>query len=121
MKEINNNFHKSQRIQPIKKLSWIFSSIVQEIQKTRAPTCYNIKNESGKAGYKSENLSKVDEITYESVLKSELYAILMVMRDFNKLLNTVIDLQYTERIDLHIETTEFISDDTKFTLLFIQL
>lgn len=27
----------------------------------------------------------------------------------------VINLQYTERIDLHIKTTEFISDDTKLT------
>ena len=52
------------------------------------------KNKSGKAGYKSEKLSKVEQIPYNSVQMAELYAILLVLRDFKGTLNIVTDLQY---------------------------
>ena len=58
---------------------------------------------------------------YGSAQKSELYDILMVLRDFKEPLNVVTDSQYAERIILHIETAEFIPDDTELTLLFIQV
>ena len=43
----------------------------------------------------------------------------MVLRDFKEPLNIVTDLQYAERVVLHIETTEFIPAGTELTLLFI--
>ena len=45
----------------------------------------------------------------------------MVQRDFKAPLNIVTDSQYAERIVLHIETAEFILDDTELTSLFIQV
>ena len=53
--------------------------------------------------------------------KAELYAILMVLRDFKKPLNIGTDSQYAERVVLHIETAKFIPDDTELTSLFIQV
>ena len=44
----------------------------------------------------------------------------MVLRDFKEPLHIVTDLQYAERVVLHIETIEFIPDDSELTLLFIQ-
>ena len=63
----------------------------------------------------------MDQSPYDSVQKAELYAILMVLRDFKEPLNIVTDLQYAESVILHIETAEFIPDDTELTLLFIQV
>ena len=37
----------------------------------------------------------------------------MVLRIFKEPLNIVTDLQYAERVILHIETAEFIPDDTE--------
>lgn len=45
----------------------------------------------------------------------------MVLFDFPEPLYIVTDSQYTERVVLHIETTELIPDDSELTLLFIQL
>ena len=45
----------------------------------------------------------------------------MVQRDFKNPLNEVTDSQYAERVILHIETAEFISDDTELTSLFIHV
>ena len=59
-----------------------------------------------KAGYTSEELSKVEQSPYTSVQKAELYAIFMVLRDFNEPLNIVTNSQYAERVILHIETAE---------------
>ena len=53
----------------------------------------------------------MEESPYYSVQKSEVYASLMVLKNFKELLNIVTDLQYGKGV-LHIETTEFISDDT---------
>ncbi|KAL6030018.1 hypothetical protein STEG23_006786 [Scotinomys teguina] len=78
-------------------------------------------NKQGKAGYKSEDLSKVVQSPYNSVQKSELYAILLVLMDFSEPLNIVTDSQYAERVVLHIETAEFIPDESELTSLFIQL
>ena len=44
----------------------------------------------------------------------------MVLRDFKEPLNIVTDSQYA-RVILHIETPEFIPDDTELTSLFIQV
>ena len=68
------------------------------------------------AGYTTENLSKVEQSPYDSVQKSKLYAILMVLKDFKEPVNLVTDLQYAERIVLHINIAEFIPDDTELTL-----
>ena len=54
----------------------------------------------------------MEQSPYNSVQKVELYAILMVLMDFNEPLNIVTDSQYAERVVLHIETAEFIPDDT---------
>lgn len=61
------------------------------------------------------------ESPYKSVQKSELYAILMVLSDFQEPLNIVTDSQYAERVVLHIETAELIQDYSELTSLFIQL
>ena len=45
----------------------------------------------------------------------------MVLRDFKEPLNIVTGLQYVKRVILHIETAEFIPDDTDLTSLFIQV
>ena len=63
----------------------------------------------------------MEQSPYNSVQKSELYAVLMALRYFKELLHIIIDLQYAERVVLHIETTEFILDDTELTSLFIQV
>ena len=53
------------------------------------------------------------ESPYKSVQKSELYAILILLSDFQESLNIV--------TDSHIETAEFIQDDSELTSLFFQL
>ena len=40
----------------------------------------------------------------------------MVLKDFKEPVNLVTDLQYAERIVLHINIAEFIPDDTELTL-----
>ena len=119
--EINNNYPKSKRLNFIKRTSWILPRIVRDAPITGAHTFYTDANKSGKAGYKSEELSKVEQSPYDSVQKAELYAILMVLRDFKEPLNIITDSQYAERVILHIETAEFIPDDTELTSLFIQV
>ena len=73
------------------------------------------------AGFKSEELSKVEKSPYNSVQKVELHAILMVLRDFKESLKIVTDPQHAERVVLYIESAEFIPDDMELTLLFIQV
>ena len=86
-----------------------------------ALTFYTDANKSGKEGYKSENLNKVAQSPYYSVQKSDLYAVLMVLLDFAEPLTIVTDSQYAERVVLHIETPEFVPNDSELNLLFIQL
>ena len=50
-----------------------------------------------------------------------LYVAIIVLRDFKEPLNIFTNLQYVERVVLHIETAEFLPDDTELTLLFFQL
>ncbi|KAL6089067.1 hypothetical protein STEG23_027555, partial [Scotinomys teguina] len=95
--------------------------IVRETPISGVLTFYTDANKQGKAGYKSEDLSKVVQSPYNSVQKSELYAILLVLMDFSEPLNLVTDSQYAERVVLHIETAEFIPDEPELTSLFIQL
>ena len=85
------------------------------------PTSSTDTNKSGKAGYKLEDLRKVEQNPYDSVQNSELHAILMILRDFKEPLNIVTDSQYAERVVLHIEIAEFIPDDTELASLFIQV
>ena len=80
--EINNNYPKSESIQLIKRTNWILPYIVGETPITGVPTFYADANKSGKADYKSENLSKVEQSPYDSLKKSESYAILMELKDF---------------------------------------
>ena len=56
---------------------------------------------------------------YNSVQNAELCAVLMVLRDFKEPLNIVTDLQYAERVVLHIETAKFMPDDAELSSLFI--
>ena len=63
----------------------------------------------------------MEQSPYNSVQKAEIYVILMVLRDFKEPHNIVTDSQYAERVILHIETAEFIPDDTELTSLFIQV
>ena len=81
MEEISNNYPQSKSIQLRKKINQILPHIIWDTPIIGAPTFYTDVNKSGKAGYKSENLSKVDQTPYDSVQKSELHAILMVLRD----------------------------------------
>lgn len=66
-------------------------------------------------------MSQVVESPYNSVKISQLYAILMVLLDFQESLNIVTDSHYAERVVLCTETVELIQDDAKLTSLFIQL
>ncbi|KAL6088155.1 hypothetical protein STEG23_004627, partial [Scotinomys teguina] len=119
--EINNCYPKSKRIEFIKKTEWVLPHIVRQKPISGVLTFYTDANKLGKAGYKSGDLSKVVQSPYNSVQKAELYAILMVLMDFTEPLNIVTDSQYAERVVLHIETAEFIPDNTELTSLFIQL
>ena len=74
----------------------------------------------GKAGYKSDNLTKVTQSPYNSVQKAELYAIIMVSLDYTEPLNVITDSQYAG-VALHIETADTIPDNTDLNLLLIQL
>ena len=99
----------------------ILHQILCDAPITGVHTFYTDVNKSGKAGYKSEELSKVDQNPYNFVQKAELYAIFMVLRDFKEPLNIVTDSQYAESVVLYIETVEFMPDDTELTSLFIQV
>lgn len=45
----------------------------------------------------------------------------MLLLNFPESLNIITDSQYAERVGLHIETTEFIPDNSELTILFMQL
>ena len=57
---------------------------------------YTDTNKSEKVGCKSENLSEVENSPYDSIQKSELYAIFKVLREFKDPLNIFTDSQYAE-------------------------
>ena len=80
--KITDSYPKSYRLNPIKRTSWILPWIVCDVPITGACTFYTDANKSGEVGYKSENLSKVEQSPYNPVQKAELYSILMVLRDF---------------------------------------
>ena len=82
--ELNSNYPKIDRLNLIKKTTWILLQIVHDVPITGARTLYTDTNKSGKAGYKSQELSKVEQRPSNSVQKTELYAILMVLRDFKE-------------------------------------
>ena len=119
--DINNKYPRSRRIEFLKKTDWILPRIVRSKPISGAPTFYTDANKSGKAGYKSEHTSKVMQSPYNSVQKSELYAIVMVLMDFTEPLNIVTDSQYAERVVLHVETADFVNDESELLSLFIQL
>lgn len=62
-------------------------------------------------GYKAGNTSKVIQKSICFSPKSELYAILMVLLNFNASLNIITASQYDEGVVLHIESAELISDN----------
>ena len=45
----------------------------------------------------------------------------MVLLDYPKSINIITDSLYVERVVLHIETAEFVPDNSELSLLFIQL
>lgn len=58
--EINNKYPKSKRLQFIKRTNWVLPHIVWRTPISGSPIFfYTDANKSGKAGYTSENLSKV--------------------------------------------------------------
>ena len=57
------------------------------------------------AGYKSENISKLNQISYDSVQRSNSYEIL-ILYNFPESLNIIIDSQYA--VVLQIATADFI-------------
>lgn len=109
------------RITFLKRTTRVLPCTVRKTPVSGVPIFYTDGNESVKAGCKSENLSKVIQNPYNSVKESELNAILMVLRNFAEPLDMVSDSWYVERVVLHMETDEFIHDETGLTLLFIQL
>ncbi|ERE72103.1 HERV-K-3q27.3 provirus ancestral Pol protein [Cricetulus griseus] len=117
---ISNNYPKL-RIKLIKKTVWILPHIIRQTPISGVLTFYTDANKSGKADYKAGEVSKVVQSPYTCVQKAKLHAILMVLMDFTELLNIVTDSQYAKRVMLHIETAEFIPDNTELTSLFIQL
>lgn len=58
---------------------------------------------------------------YISIQKLELYAILTVLLGFPEVLSINTDYLYVETVVLHIETAEFVPDNSELTLLFRQL
>lgn len=73
------------------------------------------------SGYKAGNISRVVQNPYNSVQKLKLYAILMIVFDFEELPNFMTYSQYAEMIVLCIKTAELIPDNSELTLLFVQL
>ncbi|MGE9501620.1 RNase H family protein, partial [Escherichia coli] len=74
--------------------------IVRQTPISGVLTFYTDANKSGKAGYKAGEIRKV----YTSVQNAELYATLMVLKDFTEPINIVTDSQYAETVVLHFET-----------------
>ena len=58
--EINSNYPQSDRINLIKRTTWILPQIVHDAPITGACTFYTDASKSGKVGYKLEELSKVE-------------------------------------------------------------
>lgn len=65
--EISNKHPKSKRLQFIKLTNWLVPQIIKEKPISEAPKFYTDANKSGKAGGKSEHLSKVAQSPYELV------------------------------------------------------
>ena len=65
--EINSNYPQSDRLNLIKRTSWILHQIACDAPITGAHTFCTDANKSGKAGYKSEELSKGEQSPYNSV------------------------------------------------------
>ena len=82
MGEINNKYLQTKQLQFIKRTSCILPHIVKGTPISGAPTFFTDANKLRKVGYKSEDISKVVESPYNSIKKSELYAIFMVLLDF---------------------------------------
>jgi hypothetical protein len=59
---------------------------------------YTHANKLGKAGYKSENTSKRLRVLMIQLKKSELYAILMMLLDFQESLNIAIASQSAKKM-----------------------
>ena len=93
LKNINNKYPKSKQIQFIKRTNWILPCIVRRAPISGAVTFYTDANKSEMSVYKAGNNSKVVQSPHDSVLNSELYAILMVFLDFKEPLNIIIDSQ----------------------------
>lgn len=87
----SNNYPQSKRITFIKRTIWVFPHIIRKTSICGAPMFYIDVNKSGKARYKSGNLSKVVQSPYNSGQKSELYVILMLLMDFTESLNIITD------------------------------
>lgn len=75
----------------MKRTTRVLPCIVRKTPISGAPIFYTDGNESVKAGYKLENLSKVIQSPYNSVKESELNAILRVLRNFAEPLDMVSD------------------------------
>lgn len=79
-----NNYLKSKHLQFIKRTNWILPHIVKETPIPEAPTIYPDASQLRMEGYKVRQNKQSQQ---SSVKKSELYAIIMVLLDFNESLN----------------------------------
>ena len=65
--ETNSNYPKYDRLNLINGTSWILPCIIWDTPITGACTFHTNSIKSGKTGYKSEELSKVEQSPYDSV------------------------------------------------------
>lgn len=85
---------------------WIFPCIAKRTSISGALTFWTDANKLRMVGYNAGNIMKITKSPYNSVPKSELFDILMVLLDFNEYLNIIADSQYVEKLSLYIETAE---------------
>ena len=80
--EIHSNYFKNNRINLIKHTTWILTWIVCETSITGAHTFYTDADKSGKTGYKSEDLSTVEQSPYNSEVGGpSVYVLLLLVNE----------------------------------------
>lgn len=81
---IKSNYPKSDRSNLLRRATWIVSCTAHDMWLAGACTFCADTNKSVKAGYKSEDLTKVEQSPYNAIQKPELFAILMLLKDYEE-------------------------------------